>query len=291
MGTWTFPPVTRVHRCLSPQEATELVGHAVPERDPDLVGATVAEDADTHEPVFAYLPVGPVTELRRAVLGFTYGETLRVERGIRNVSRTFGYAPRRPVHGREGCRSARLWAESPEGHAVLVAFAHRLQDMLTEMFPQVTEHDRDVMGAVADEWKLGETTWTSGVVNKSSSLPYHRDAFNFECWTAMPVLRRHMRGGYLHIPEYDVTIASRDGWAVFFPGYDLVHGVTPMRPVRPDGYRYSVVYYALRGMKNCFEHAVETAYALRKRTEREQGMAAKLRDRATTTTEDSTPTS
>jgi len=145
----------------------------------------------------------------------------------------------------------------------------------------VAERDAQTMANsdVKDEWRLGETNWTSGVVNRSSSLPYHRDGFNFAVWTAMPVLRRHMRGGYLHIPEYNAVVASRDGWAVFFPGYELVHGVTPMTPTREGGYRYSVVYYALKGMKDCFTHAVETQYALKKRTEREQAMAAELAQR------------
>ena len=43
-----------------------------------------------------------------------------------------------------------------------------------------------------------------------------------------------------------------------------------------DGYRYSVVYYALRGMKDCYTHAVETAYGQRKRTERERDIARRV---------------
>lgn len=91
-----------------------------------------------------------------------------------------------------------------------------------------------------------------------------------------PVLRRHVAGGHLRIPEYDATIGCRDGWAVFFAGYDLVHGVTPMQLTRPDGYRFSIVYYALKGMKDCFTAAVETRYARKRRTEREQSMAGRL---------------
>lgn len=275
------PDVTRVHRQLSPDEATQLVGQPVTDLAPNLTTATIAEDAETHEPAFAYLPVGSVTELRRAVLNFNFNFTTKRASGLQNVSRTFGHGPRRPVYGREGCMPTRLWSESPEGHKVLIDYAHLLRGQLAAIFPQIATQDHDTMDAVSAEWRLGETTWTSGVVNQSSALPYHRDAFNFPVWTAMPVLRRHMRGGYLHIPEYGVTIESRDGWAVFFPGYQLVHGVTPMRLKRPDGYRYSVVYYALRGMKDCFTHAIETAYALRKRTERERDMAEQLRARRT----------
>src|SRR3982751_17283 len=134
----------------------------------------------------------------------------------------------------------------------------------------MTDIDRD--------WKLGESEWTSGVINASARLPYHRDAMNFPVWSAMPVLRRHMDGGHLHVPEYDLVLPCRDGWGVFFPGYDLVHGVTPMSPTRPDGYRYSLVYYALRGMQDCFTYAVEREHARTRRTEREQEIARKLAD-------------
>ena len=277
--------VQRLPRALTPEQATELVGHKVPDLAATVRAATVAADADTGAPVLAYLPLGDVAALRRAVLNVPFvWDTLRAN-GTSNTSRTFGYRPRRPELGREGCGHTRLWAERPQGHAVVLGWAERLQTMLAEVFPGQHRADHATMSesGVHADWRLGETTWTSGVINRSSALPYHRDAFNFHVWTAMPVLRRHMRGGYLHIPEYDVTIESRDGWAVFFPGWDLVHGVTPMRATKPGGYRYSVVYYALQGMKSCFEHAVETEYALRARTARERGIAAKLAERKDTT--------
>lgn len=271
------PNTTTARRALTPDEASRMVGEKVPWREPDLTEATVATDADTGEPAFAYLPVGRVGELRRAVLGFDFDRSTQRASGISNTSRTFGYAPKRPVYQREACRNTRLAVEDPDGHEELIQFARRVQQQLADTFPTVAAADVETMRAVDDEWKLGETTWTSGVINQSSSLPYHRDAFNFDVWTSMPVLRRHMRGGYLHIPEYDVTIASRDGWAVFFPGWELVHGVTPMQATRRDGYRYSVVYYALRGMKDCFTHAVEEGQARARRTERERDMAARLK--------------
>lgn len=37
------------------------------------------------------------------------------------------------------------------------------------------------------------------------------------------------------------------------------------------------MYYALKGMKNCYDAAMETAYARKARTEREQKIAAGLK--------------
>ena len=53
-----------------------------------------------------------------------------------------------------------------------------------------------------------------------------------------------------------------------------------MSPKTKDAYRYSVVYYALRGMKDCFTYAVETAKGKERRTAREDKMAAVLKGEA-----------
>jgi hypothetical protein len=82
-----------------------------------------------------------------------------------------------------------------------------------------------------------------------------------------------MDGGHLHMPEYDITINCRDGWALWFNGFAYVHGVTPMKPRVKDAYRYSIVFYAKRGMKDCHTYAVELGEARAKRKEREMGMA------------------
>jgi hypothetical protein len=117
-----------------------------------------------------------------------------------------------------------------------------------------------------------DALWTSGVINQSSALPYHRDGSNFDTWSAMPVVRRGMDGGNLHMPEWDITINCRDGWALWFNGYAHVHGVTPMSSRAKDGYRYSIVFYAKRGMKDCHTYAVEVGEARARRQEREYGM-------------------
>jgi hypothetical protein len=267
-----------VHRVMSTEDATALVGDKVPDLHPNVTGATVFRDPELDEPVLAYLPVAGKAELRRAVLNIPYGHTLR-SNAIQNVSRTFGYAPRKPVHGRDGCRLTHLAQLAPAEHSVLEEWASQLQAMLEDIAPEQAKADAEALSVVDKDWRIGETTlWTSGVVNKSSSLPYHRDGFNFPTWSAMPVLRRGMAGGFLSVPEYNLTLECRDGFAVFFPGHKLVHGVTPMFPTQPDGYRYSVVYYALRGMKDCFTYAMETAHAKRKRAEREREMSRRIRE-------------
>jgi hypothetical protein len=148
-----------------------------------------------------------------------------------------------------------------------------LGDYLKEQLPEVFENDMKQLEQVLPEWRMTEDAlWTSGVINQASALPYHRDGSNFDTWSAMPVVRRGMDGGNLHMPEWDITINCRDGWALWFNGHAHVHGVTPMSPRAKDGYRYSIVFYAKRGMKDCHTYAVEVGEARARRQEREAGM-------------------
>jgi hypothetical protein len=269
---------TEVRRVMSPQDATALCGDPVPALEPTVHTATVARDGATGEMAYAYLPLGDralVADLRRAVLTIPMNHTLRAT-GMDNDSRTFGYRPRKVQMGREGCGLTNTAVENPRAHAVLENVSGWLTAMLDGFAPELAKHDAAILSEVEDEWRMGKL-WTSGVINRSSRLPYHRDKNNFPTWSAMPVLRRGVTGGYLHVPEYGATIACRDGWAVFFAGHQLVHGVTPMRQTQDDGYRYSVVYYALKGLKDCHTAAVEEAEAKRRRTLREREIAARVK--------------
>lgn len=274
-------PIIKTKRVMAEDEASALVGKMVEEMEPTCIDAGIYVDEDTDEIIFVYFPMEEeVNLLRRSVLNIKYGSTKRQSLGIENLSRTFGMAPRKIFQRRESCRPTTLANEQPNEHAVLIAFAEKFAKMFKEFAPDIYEHDVKALAdaGLDDEWRMtDDALWTSGVVNKSSTLPYHRDGFNFATWSAMPVIRRDMKGGYLNLPEYNLTCACRDGWVTFFAGYKYVHGVTPMTPMKEDAYRYSIVYYALRGMKDCFTYAVETARGGENRTKREEQMVKVLK--------------
>jgi hypothetical protein len=272
-----------ITRTRTPGEATALVGLGVPDITPNVTDAGVYADADTDTPVFAYLPLAAWVRvlLRRNIVGYRVSAVTR-NANYSTRSTTFGYSPRAAINRREGCQLSAFGRDELQREAALDSTANVLRNMMIDIDPALVDRDRDRLSVIKPDWFLGEQElWTSGVINQDSQLPYHRDSFNFPTWSAMPVLRRAMDGGHLHIPEYDAVIACRDGFAVFFPGHDLVHGVTPMRARTKDAYRYSIVYYALRGMKDCHTAAEETAYARRRRTEREIEMATKIKEATT----------
>lgn len=265
-----------VRRVMSGQAADALLGERVPDLDGTAHAPTVAHD-DTGVPVFAYLPgPEPAGRLRRAVRAMKMTTTYR-DNGINNVSRTFGYSPRRPMRRREACGVQSADRDHPAAVTELGRWARLCADQYAAFHPDGAATDRQTMAQVGRDWRLGgDGLWTSGIVNESTALPYHRDNANFRTWSAMPVLRRGTRGGFLHLPEYGVVLPCRDGWVVHFCGRELVHGVTPMHLTQPDGYRYSVVFYAIRGMANCADVAAEQARGQRVRTQRERDMADRL---------------
>lgn len=275
-------PVIEVKRVIDKKVAREKKGEIVPDIEPDIKEAGIYVDADTKEPFLVYMPMPDdmVPELRNAVRDVRYSATgvTRQNSGIQNNSRTFGMAPRKPFQTREACRPTSLSYEQPDVHKVLERTADRLSQIMRQIAPEVYDADKAETSEVSDEWRISEDSlWTSGVINKTSTLPYHYDGNNFDMWSAMPVIRRGTRGGALSMPEYGITVECRDGWVLFFPGFRLLHGVTPIAHVTKDAYRYTVVYYCLRGMKDCFTYAVEQAEARKRRTEREVGLASAVK--------------
>lgn len=268
-----------VARRLTPDAASELVGSTVPELDASTTLITAPTILECEgQPVAAYLTLAEAGRLRRAALAIDCSGGVQRNTNYRSRSRTFGYAPKRIVTRRESCSLTALGRDQPDVEAVLDSYADQFSAMLTAIDPAIVAQDQTTLGDILPDWRIGEAKlWTSGVVNDTAALPYHRDGFNFATWSAMPVLRRGVRGGYLHLPEFGVALACADATVALFPGKRWVHGVTPINRVRAgDGYRISIVYYALRGMKDCRTAAEETRLAQTRRTEREAAMARRM---------------
>jgi hypothetical protein len=169
----------------------------------------------------------------------------------------------------------------PAVHEAIASTSDVLAGMLTALLPDRAERDRAVAtDAILPEWFMGGW-WTSGVVNRTSPLPYHLDSNNLDVWSAMVVVRRGTRGGHLHVPEYDLTLPCADGDVMFFPGYRLLHGVTPIRKLgnargeNRDAYRISAVYYTVSAMQHCGPFDESFADGRRTRSEREETMHAR----------------
>lgn len=280
-----------VKRRVTSDEASSLVGTDVETdltptfRSPKDGDAVTVIDEDTGERVAVVSRLRPEHRraLRRLVTGMKYGQNVARQGGKKNMSvkgATFGYAPARPLARQEGCRSTATTRDNPDAAALLNAIASHLTAEFERLNPDRAHSDRDTLNQrIRPDWRLnGDSLWTSGVINQTTLLPYHRDGNNLDTWSAMPSVRYGMDGGHLHVPEYDLVFPVSDGDVSWFYGKRLVHGVTPMHRRRPDGYRYTVVFYAIQAMQNCRSYAEETRRAAAARTAREREQARLIRE-------------
>lgn len=288
-------------RTLSADDATALIGSSPPilaetralrldRDDPDTQAIVCIDEEGDVVLAIGNLPIELDDAFHRVLPTLELSSTLRAGAGYRNLSSVFGYHPKKAALKRESCRSTALMREQPDIGDLLVDTANSCGEWMATHLPAVVEHDLDTLQPVLPEWRLSETDgklWTSGVINRDTAMPYHRDGSNFPTWSAMPVIRSGVRGGHLHLPEYDLVVPCQNGTVIYWWGQRIVHGVTPLRtpsfmlgqPSRPS-YRFSIVYYAMRGMKDCATFALDTAAGQARRTEREEQMAAKVRGQA-----------
>lgn len=291
-------------KILTPDQTKALRGEKVPDYDPDTMvmipspapGEVVwVHDLETKAPLafITRLPEHLRSELRVACMTTEMIGVPRTGKGMgRNsaASRIFGWMPKRIMAQRESCRASVMATVHPEQHDAVVRLASYLSAELRSRYPERAAQDAATLDAeeLAHEWRMADSLFTSGVINKSFQLPYHYDAQNFHTWSAMPTLRRGMEGGHLHLPEYGLVFPCADGDVTWFCGRENLHGVTPMAPRRSPGgltrkvnmppYRYSVVFYSLQGLKDCASHAVEEGEAAQRRSDREHRIADKIRE-------------
>lgn len=199
-----------------------------------------------------YLTGQPLEKLREAVLKVTKIHSNRRQSGVPSQSRIFGFSPRMPVQQRDYCSVATLNREYPETASTLFDFAQHFSKIYEAVFPEKYAHSQLMMKNLLPEWKIRDSVFTSGIINLDNPLQYHYDAGNFEgTWSVMAVFKKNTAGGHLILPEYNVKVACADSSLFIFDGQSELHGVTPIIKTAQDGYRYSVVYYALEALCRC----------------------------------------
>lgn len=252
--------------------AAELIGTAAP-LEPDgtmLRGPCLVRAGGELVAAVLRLSPGPLAWARKVLLAYPADTSTYRGAGIRNRGRTFGNLSRMALLQRDGCRACEGAISAPEAHEGIVRMATIVSSMFADAVPELAARDEEAARAVGADWHLGGSQWTSGVANMTSVLPYHYDRNNLQpVWSAMIVVRRGVRGGYLHVPELGASFHCRDGDVVCFPGWRFVHGVTPCKVVEPDGYRISAVYYCVSRMRHCGTPEAEVARAQKARTNRE----------------------
>jgi len=173
--------------------------------------------------------------------------------GIRASNEWFGTTPPKPTHRRYACKEANLYMLIPEIKPILERISQQAWNKFVEVFPeQALEHERVVSEGINKDWLIGKTPFTSGIINDSNALPYHKDSGNLKgAWSMMLSLKDGIDGGGLHLPEFDLSLGIPDESLTIFNGQGHWHGVTPWVIKRRDSYRYTLVWYVKAAIKDC----------------------------------------
>lgn len=172
-------------------------------------------------------------------------------RGLTSYSRIFGYAPRLEFR-QNFCHSASLAVENPKEHATICSYATEVARVYQLNAPETYSDHLETATKVLDSYRIEGSPFTSGIANKNSALKYHFDSGNFnDVYSCMLGFKSNVLGGYLALPEFDVAFEIKDNSVFIFDGQNILHGVTPIKYLTEDAYRYTVVYYSLKRMWEC----------------------------------------
>lgn len=147
------------------------------------------------------------------------------------------YATKSSVHA---VASARTFVK-----AMIMAGRESLK-LIEQVSPEVYQtHKAAVESKVPEEWRFADL-FTSSISNYNIAAAVHRDNLNVKgAVNVIITKRRNSTGGNLYVPDYGVTLNSCDNSMLVYPAWRNMHGVTPIKPTHPGGYRNSLVWYAL----------------------------------------------
>lgn len=235
-----------------------------------LTQPTIVFDTEQEKVTIVYLELVDAFEpLVEALRGVHYNANYRVG-GMVTRSRSFGYLPRKTIR-RDFCTTSALGMDAPETHALVAAYAQRVARYYQQYNPDLYARHQQMVDEVLPDWRMEDSVFTSGIINKDSVLLYHFDAGNLKAvWSNMLVFKQDVAGGYLSVPEYDVGFELKNNSLLMFDGQSLLHGVTPISLLSPDAHRFSIVFYSLQQMWRCLPVGEEIKRIQKIRTEREE---------------------
>ena len=169
--------------------------------------------------------------------------------GMNYESRVFGYTAPQPLRRRYGVSDASFNNAEPEAFRLLEEFTKISWDLFCEVAPEKAGSHLALTEGVHQDWRIAGAPFTSGIINNTAALPYHKDSMNIKgTWNNMLGIKDGISGGGLHLPEYDVCFCIPDGSISGFDGQAAWHGVTPFVKKRNDAYRFTIVWYTKAGI-------------------------------------------
>tara|TARA_R110002072_G_scaffold100304_5_gene220900 strand:+ start:1258 stop:2025 length:768 start_codon:yes stop_codon:yes gene_type:complete len=153
------------------------------------------------------------------------------------------------------CASSSFSRQYRDNQKVLDLYAQALAKEYRENFPEYFHREMKLIESgkkrILPIWRIPNTPFTSGIINRDFSLGLHRDPKNRKgSLSGMVVMKKSARGGNLILPEYDIEFKMSDGTYIIFNGAEIIHGVTQIK-LKENGHRISQVFYTAGKMHEC----------------------------------------
>jgi hypothetical protein len=168
--------------------------------------------------------------------------------GIRTATNAVGYSSPASLLKRSTPRASAFTMNRPDLALIIEDIAESLWVELQAENPVAAYRNLEAAETIHDDWRIGSTPWTSGVLNHAVPLPYHYDKNNVPGTTSAMLWSKHplVQGGHLHLPDLGYVIGCQHATATYFVGHANLHGVMPITapkggPVR----RWSLVFYVV----------------------------------------------
>lgn len=223
--------------------------------------------------IYVTIPQNEISTMRQIARSTVFTSSAR-SAGLPTQSSIFGALPRVPNRV-DFCRFSSQSGREQNNFASAFNYSERIADIYKEHLPDAYEYNVKLLREnVHADWRPNETPFTTCNFNINHAIKYHRDNGNFRgVLSNVLILKDGVAGGQLVFPELGIAFEQADGALGIFDGQKWIHGVTNLQKKRPDGYRASIVYYALSGMKNCYPYKEETARFKKLRVLKEEDRA------------------
>lgn len=204
------------------------------------------------------------TAIRISCHQLDYAITERTN-NLQTHSKVIGYTQRNGIRNNE-CSLAISSVETPKAHEIMMRLGKYVAKIYKQYLPMEYEDHiqklKQKEKTILDEYIIPETPFTSGIVNKNTALTYHRDDGNIpNTMSCMLTLKNEVSGGYLVFPELEIAFECSNNSLLFMNGSKWIHGVSPFNLASKNGYRYTIVYYSLKGMWQCLPIDMELEHA------------------------------
>lgn len=224
---------------------------------PEHYDHVVRSDADVYcdgelVAVYRRLDAKVCGPLLAAFKALKFGGSARVgQKTLKSENVVFGFSPRSPLR-RNYCSACLLSREKPRIYEEMEKWAVRADDFIRLNAPDAYKRYKEQADTISLDWRIAGTVFTTGQINDSSAVRYHRDAADLKhTWNVITVLNHDVVGGYTVVPAFRVAFDAQGPIQVGFSTPDEVHGVTPIHRRAGRGYRYSMIFYTMKGMLNC----------------------------------------